>query len=114
MLRTSLFGLVALLTLTPGGPELSALQQEPRSVREYVAELDAVDATVRARAACGLRELGDRSADAIPALLKLLADGSPVDGGTCGRRWSRGGPADPTTPGEEAAAELAAPRSRAA
>jgi HEAT repeat protein len=97
-----------------GAPDgRAAVQNGERSARELAADLDAADAVVRARAACGLRELGDRAADAMPSLVKLLADGSPVDNAVCSRQWWRGDPGDLTTPGEQAAAALAAIGSRA-
>jgi len=112
--RSLLFGSCALLTLVPsGGGGRFPLLQEPRATRELIADLDAVDAAVRARAACGLRELGDRAAGAIAPLVKLLADGSPVEGNVCGRRWWHGGTHDLTSPGEQAASALAAIGSQA-
>ena len=65
------------------------------------------------RAACGLRELGDRAVDAIGPLVALLADAAPVDGDVCGRRWSRHGDDNLTSPGEQAAAALVAIGTRA-
>ena len=44
---------------------------------------------------------------------RLLADGAPVDGTICGRRWSRHGEENLTSPGEEAAAALVAIGTRA-
>ena len=115
MFRRSFARALAALVLlhATATPALPAMQVQPeRGVRELSAELDAVDAAVRARAACALRELGDRAADALPSLVKLLADGSPVEGSVCSRRWWRGGPNDLTSPGEQAAAALAAIGSR--
>jgi HEAT repeat protein len=104
------------LTLLPVAASGTAAQPQSnadRNAREFIADLDSADAAVRARAACGLRDLGDRAADALQVLVKLLADGSPVDGSTCARRWWRGSANDPTTPGEQAAGALAAIGSRA-
>ena len=114
MVRAPIVAFCALLTLVPSesGGRLT-LGQEPRALRELVADLDASDAVVRARAACGLRELGDGAADAIGPLVKLLADGSPVEATVCGRRWWRGNSDDMTSPGEQAASALAAIGSRA-
>ena len=80
---------------------------EQSSLRELTADLSAADPAVRAKAACGLRELGDRAADALMPLTRLLADGSPVDARVCGRRWWRGDSGDLTSPGELAASALA-------
>jgi HEAT repeat protein len=103
---------VMLLTASAAWAAQPAQASAERSARELVADLDSVEAAVRARAACGLRDLGDRAADAIQSLVKLLADGSPVDGNVCPRRWWRGGANDMTSPGEQAAAALAAIGSR--
>ena len=89
---------------------LSATPQrrsEPVNARELIADLDAADPVTRAKAACGLRDLGDAAADAMVPLTKLLADGSPVDARACSRRWWRGSSDAVTTPGEQAAAALA-------
>jgi HEAT repeat protein len=91
----------AMLSATPQRrPELA-------NARALIADLDAADPVARAKAACGLRDLGDAAADAMVPLTKLLADGSPVDARVCGRRWWRGGSEDVTTPGEQAASALA-------
>ena len=65
MIRSSLF-LCALLTAIPfneGGA--LPIEQTPRSAKELISDMAATDAIVRTRAACGLRELGDRAVDAI-------------------------------------------------
>jgi HEAT repeat protein len=80
---------------------------EQASVRDLLADLNAADPAARAKAACGLRELGDRAAEALAPLTKLLADGAPVDARVCAHRWWRGGSDAVTTPGEQAASALA-------
>ena len=52
--------------LQRGRPAIRSSRRS-RSAKELIAELAATDASVRTRAACGLRELGDRAADAIGA-----------------------------------------------
>ena len=115
MFRAATIGFCSALAVLPttSGGRLSLVHQDVRSARELAGDLSAADPVVRARAACNLRELGDGAADAIAPLIKLLADGSPVEGSVCGRRWSRGGPNDLTSPGELAASALAAIGSRA-
>ena len=54
---------------------------QERSVRDLVAALRAGDPLTRARAACDLRELGDRAADAIAPLVALMDDATPVSDG---------------------------------
>ena len=117
MIRSALV-LCALLTAISMGEiglagNLSGSEQAARTPRELTADLTAVDPAARTRAACELRELGDRAADAIAPLIALLADGAPVDGTICGQRWSRHGEKELTSPGEEAAAALAAIGTRA-
>jgi HEAT repeat protein len=112
--RNAVTGFCAAIALLPSGAggRFPLLQQNHRSARELIVELSAPDPVARARAACGLRDLGDEAADAIPALTRLLADGAPVAGSACPRRW-HGGASDLTSPGEQAAAALAAIGSRA-
>src|SRR3982751_327186 len=110
-MRRGLSASVLLLALPPSA---GAAQQPPaRGVRELTASLRDSDPGVRAQAACSLRELGDRAADAIPALITLMDDGSPLKGDICesGRNW--GGNLDVTTPGQEAASALVAIGTRA-
>jgi HEAT repeat protein len=105
----SIAAALSLAAMMAGGSaaELEARQHQERTARELIQDLGAVDPAVRARAACGLRDLGDRAEDAMSQLIALLSDGSPVDGRVCARRWSHGGPNDVTTPGELAAAAVA-------
>jgi HEAT repeat protein len=78
--------------------------------RTKAAGLASPDPAARARAACDLREFGSNAAFALPQLVALLGDGSPVDGNVCGERtWGRhSGIADTTSPGEQAASALVA------
>jgi HEAT repeat protein len=84
---------------------LSIAQVDARSA---IVALKSSDPASRTRAACDLRELGDGAHDAIPQLVELLADGSPVDPSICQERtWRWGGHhQDTTTPGEQAASAL--------
>jgi len=78
-------------------------------LRAATAALKSADPTARTRAACDLRELGDRAHDVIPQLVDLLADASPVDPSVCSERtWRWGHQQDTTTPGEQAASALVA------
>jgi len=76
------------------------------------AGLASADPSTRTRAACELRELGSQAAAAMPRLVALLEDGSPVDAAICGERtWGDGrfrGAQETTTPGEQAASALVA------
>lgn len=106
VLRT--LGIVALLTFaTPHTAHRLPLPQD-RDAATIAADLENADPAVRARAACELRELGSAAAAALPLLVKLLADGSPLDPTVCERRWWRGGETDLTSPGELAASALVA------
>lgn len=46
---------------------------------ELVAGLSAPDPVVRAKSACALGQLGERAASAVPALVKLLDDGTRIE-----------------------------------
>src|SRR5262249_2076440 len=61
-------------------------------------------------AACTLRNLGSRASAAIPALIKLLADETPITRFECDRetRVENNGIHEDTSPGKEAAKALAA------
>jgi HEAT repeat protein len=73
------------------------------------AGLKSADPAVRTRAACDLRELGGSASSAIPQLVALLDDGSPVDASVCGEHtWRWNGEPKSTTPGEQAASALVA------
>ena len=76
------------------------------------AGLASADPSTRARAACELRALGSQASSAMPRLVALLEDGSPVDAAVCGERtWGNGrfrGAQEMTTPGEQAASALVA------
>lgn len=79
-------------------------------LRSSTAALKSPDPASRTRAACDIRELGSGAQEAIPALLDLLADGSPVDPAVCDERtwrWTQQR-AVTTTPGEQAASALVA------
>src|SRR3954451_7680457 len=67
------------LAASPG----AAQQVAPRGVRELAASLRDSDPAVRAQAACSLRELGDRAADTIPALVALMDDATPLKADVC-------------------------------
>ena len=107
-----LVGLLATAALTPADRAVAALPQT-RVIKDLIQQLSAPDPVARARAACELREEGENAAEAVGTLLKLMADGSPVESSVCPQRWWRGGPQDLTSPGEQAAAALAAIGSRA-
>ena len=81
-------------------------------LRTATTALNSADPASRTRAACDLRELGESARDAIPQLVNLLADGSPVDPAVCHERtwrWGRHqGQQDMTSPGEQAASALVA------
>jgi HEAT repeat protein len=93
--------IVALVALTPQKDAAAA-----------AAGLASADPSTRARAACELRALGSQAAQAMPRLVAMLEDGSPVDPAVCGERtWGNGrfrGAQDTTTPGEQAASALVA------
>ena len=80
-------------------------------VTEKIRALDSADPKVRATAACGLRAAGKNAAGAIPALVKMLADDTPIGAIECESdgSWKRGdGNIDDNSPGKQAALALAA------
>src|SRR5688572_3718922 len=82
------------------------------AVRELMAGLTSNDAVVRPKAACELKDQGDRAGDAIDSLVRLLGDATPVSSDVCRERWWQGRD-DQTTPGHLAAAALVGIGSRA-
>lgn len=85
---------------------ISGLQHDAPAA---AAGLKSPDPTARAHAACELRDFGSAASAAIPALVTLLDDGSPVDASVCGERtWRWKGQEATTTPGEQAASALVA------
>ena len=105
-------GVIAVVLLTAAGPNGQTAAPGPGHPGADAA-LASADPAARARAACGLRDLGDGAAAAIDALVRVLPDGAPVDGDVCGTRWSSVGADNLTSPGELAAGALAAIGSRA-
>jgi len=84
----------------------AGLQHDPGAA---AAGLKSADPAARTRAACELRGLGGSASAAIPQLIALLDDGSPVDPTVCGERtWRWNGEQTATTPGEQAASALVA------
>jgi HEAT repeat protein len=80
-----------------------------RDAAAAAAGLASADPAARTRAACELRELGSGAAPALPRLLAMLDDGSPVDAAVCAERtWRHGWSQDATSPGEQAASALVA------
>jgi HEAT repeat protein len=93
-------GLAARATDDAGAQDANAL----------AAGLRNAEPLARAAAACQLERLGSRAAPAIAALITVLADASPVAEDVCGEphRWSARVRDGDSTPGERAAAALAA------
>jgi HEAT repeat protein len=104
---------LARIRTAPAGSAFSDPGAQARTVKELTAELADGDPVVRTKAACDLREMGDRAGDAIQPLVALMGDGTRVDPEICGReRWNPQR-SDPTTPGEQAARALVSIGSRA-
>lgn len=85
---------------------------QSRTVKDMMSDLGSSEASIRARAACDLKEEGDLAVDAIAPLVRLLADASPVERTICGHHWWNNSELL-TSPGEQAAAALVAIGSRA-
>lgn len=110
MMRTSSLPVLVVAIAAGSAAGVEAIQR--RDVSVLTRDLGAPDPETRTRAACGLRELGAAAADAIPALVNVLGDGSPVDSTLCALRWW-GGMGNLTSPGEQAASALVSIGSRA-
>jgi HEAT repeat protein len=87
---------------------LVALRTE--SLESLIMQLDSPVPAARALVACALRERGEAAASAIPRLVGLLDDGTPVDPLVCAEdeRWRGVGDRHSTSPGQEAARALVA------
>ena len=109
MSQKALLVLMAIVFLSSCETSINA--QDSRNVSAIIQELKSDDAVIRAKAACQLGRLGRGATKAIPALLELLADDTPVDPRkleTWGyhMRWSSTRGPQPTSPGFEAANAL--------
>jgi len=113
----ALFLLIALEVCLPAALALSAVasvqaeqgrwpRATPEAIRDGTAALSAPDPVARALAACRLGAMGERAEMAMPALMRLLADASPIVPVDCRSTNS--------SPGLEAARALASIGSAAA
>jgi HEAT repeat protein len=89
-----------------GGFAVALVEAQATVIGDRIAALASPDPARRAIAACQLSAMGRRAEDAVPALLRLLADATPITPVNC---WS-----DRTSPGLEAARALGAIRSATA
>lgn len=112
MVRRQAATALARIRTAPRGSAFADPARQARTVKELAGDLADGDPAVRTRAACDLREAGDRAIDAIQPLVALMTDGTRVDPDICGReRWNNR--SEPTTPGEQAARALVSIGSRA-
>src|SRR5947208_2167757 len=91
------------------GASRPALRDLPPELRQDAEKLASADAAERAAAACRLRAAGPHAAPAIPLLVELLGDETPVTPGVCGETSSwviQNGIVQPSSPGKEAANAL--------
>jgi HEAT repeat protein len=70
--------------------QINRPRSTPAAIKEQTAGLSASDPAARALAACHLGGMGRRAATAVPALMRLLADATPVDWIAChsGAFWT--------------------------
>jgi HEAT repeat protein len=80
----------------------------PDEVREKIRLLESANPVERAQAACTLGLMKERAVPAIPALIKLLSDDTPVQRVSCSEgNWRSGSnELDKSSPGEQAAGAL--------
>jgi HEAT repeat protein len=103
------FLVITLEVCLVGGLLVSAVtlvEAQASAIGDWIAALASPDPSRRAMAACQLSAMGRRAEEAVPALLRLLADATPITPVNC---WS-----DNTSPGLEAARALGSIRSDAA
>jgi HEAT repeat protein len=100
MLSRFVFSIAMILINGLNGPVIP-LQND---MSELVADLSSPDAQQRARAACLLGKKGRNAESAVPALIRILDDATPVERPACGdERWKSN---EETSPGREAAVAL--------
>jgi HEAT repeat protein len=81
----------------------------PADLREKIKQLQSTDSTERAGAACALGLMKERAVAAIPALIAILGDDTPIQRVYCGggRSWrGKNSELDKSSPGEQAALAL--------
>ena len=105
MVKTLAAAIVLVLGVTP-----ASFCAQARDVAELVRQLSASDPAARARASCGLRDLGDAAFDALQPLIGLLADAAPVDASICHTGSWHGNANDLTTVRARVEAEAAETR----
>ena len=87
---------------------ISGVQPSP-GVATAMSHLRSADASTRITAVCSLKQAGRDAVPAIPVLVDVLADSSPVDQGVCEPgAWNRSKQAERSSIGREAALALAA------
>ncbi len=85
---------------------LQTSDQIPADLRSEINALSSADPIARATAACSLRRFRERAAPAIPHLIRMLGDDTPVGAIRCENEGWRGN-GDDSSPGREAAMTLA-------
>ncbi len=92
-----------------GEAQVNRPRSTPAAINEQIAALSATDPAARGLAACYLSGMGGRASAAVPALVRLLPDATPIDPIACrgDAFWGMGfnGPAK-SSPGMEAARAL--------
>ena len=94
---------VTFYAVSANNSERSGQEAAQADVANAIRALGSQNAVERATAACSLRELGARAAPAIPYLIRMLSDDTPVGVIRCGKNGSWGGGDEKNSPGREAA-----------
>ena len=99
--------LVCCLWVGLAGTQAQNGKEIPADVRDKMNALNSQNPVERASAACALGEMGARAVLAVPFLIKMLGDDTPVSQTDCGTGRSELRTLDQTSPGERAAQALA-------
>jgi HEAT repeat protein len=107
-MKTFLLAVTLEVCLVAGvfGFAVTLVEAQATVIGDRIAALASPDPARRAIAACQLTSMGRSAEEAVPALLRLLADATPITPVDC---WS-----DRTSPGMEAARALGSIRSASA
>jgi HEAT repeat protein len=107
-MKTLLLAVALEVCLVAGvfGVAVTLVEAQATAIGDRIAALASPDPSKRAIAACQLSSMGRSAEEAVPALLRLLADATPIAPVNC---WS-----DRTSPGLEAARALGSIRSATA
>jgi HEAT repeat protein len=110
-MRAFLLLIAPVVCLAAADAQIRPPRPTPDGIREQIAALSAPDPVARAFAACYLAGMGRRAEAAVPALIRVLADATPIDPVACQGNYGGGFTLQTgrkSSPGLEAAGALGA------